>query len=130
MRGRQDTGGSLRRGLAVLVLLAGVLAMHALATGHEPHLAPMSGLVMEASHAAPDGAPCEHGCDRDAMHVGLICLAVVGGATGLALAMLALRSRGAAPEVPHLTVVGVGSDTQRRPPPRPPSLLLLCVART
>lgn len=140
---RQSSRVHVRRVLAVLLLAAGVLAMHTFVADHGSHAPAAVALdqSMAVADPMPDAAPmaeafderglaCRDGCGDEAGQIWVMCLAVVTGAA--AVALLIAQSRR-----------GTGSLAARRPgwlattrerlvcrPPRPPSLVLLCIART
>jgi len=139
-----------RRLLAALLLAGGLLAMHAFIGDHGPHAQaamPLDPSMPAATWTAADrsltatvpaaersvrvdgGPTCRAGCGVDAGGVWLMCLAV---ATGAAVAVLLfLLPRRDTSRLAGRT--GLLKPTPTRPaarPPRPPSLVFLCVART
>jgi len=133
----------MARVLAALLLAAGLLGIHAFVADHGSHAPavmsldqsmavadPMPGAAPVAEAFDERGSACADGCGDDTGQIWAMCLAVVTGAAAVAL-FVALSRR------------GTGSLAARRPrwlatareravarPPRPPSLHLLCVART
>jgi len=148
MDGRAAVTG-VQRLLAVLALVAGVLAMHSLTVGHEGP--PVGASAMSTSTTAAMFAPmthqepapipprhagdpaddrCSTGCDGGMGQVGWMCLAVIAGAAAVAL-LVALSRRGTGSLAARLTGWLAATPTRlAERPPRPPSLVLLCIART
>lgn len=130
------------RALVVLAVLAGVIAMHGLATGHHPAAAPvLPGLLAAAdtdlsahAHASAPSAPtvtvddhdCDLLCQGNEHALALLCVAVLVTA---AAAALALRQRSRA--LPR----SAGRPDARLPrtaaPPRSfDPVAELCISRT
>jgi hypothetical protein len=143
---RKPAPHPLRRVLLVLVVVAGVLAMHGLSATHSgippagKATHPMAGTglarhVGDAAHTADAGASlgvalgmgaAGMAAERAHVHFGDMCLAVL-----TVLLILVAARRGSRRSTRAAAAVGlVAKVALRAPPPGPPSLSQLCISRT
>lgn len=132
-------GATALRALVVVLLLAGVLAMHAVGAGHAAD--PVPGLAGPGAHAMDVGSmdaaqgdtPAAAAGDADGgggmPHLVTVCIAVLTGGLGLVLLLVLARGIGrtTTPRLPRTSLPAVAAQA---PPARPPSLVTLCISRT
>ena len=116
---------AVRRASFLLVLLAGLIAMHGLGTHHDT--AAHGGAAVTAdAHAVP---MTEHPADdAPGSDLAELCLVVLTGVAALSLLRAPLRAL-----MTRTSSTGhplCRSRRRTRPPPRPPDLSVLCVLRT
>ncbi|MFK4088855.1 DUF6153 family protein [Kribbella sp. NPDC020789] len=123
---------TVRRGLTrlllVVLLLAGVFAMHALTGNHNPAMADR----MPAAHSmvTSDSPVVEPGHDGHLHAMGEVCLAVLAALLFGLLVTLVRRSFTLAHPIPPTDPVSTVVVAEPSPPWRQPSLSKLCVLRT
>lgn len=138
-----------RRVLAALLLAGGLLAMNAFFGDHGPHAQaampldqsmpaatwtaadrPLTAAVPVAERPVPDDgrSTCRDGCGVDAGQFWVMCLAVATGAA-VAVLLFVLPRRDIGRLAGRTRWLKTMRTRLAERPPRPPSLVFLCVAR-